>query len=157
MATRSTIAMVRSDGAVVQVYCHWDGYLENNGDLLIKYYNTAEKVAALLAHGNISSLGVQIGQKHQFSPYESVKEPVASYEEADKNGWTTFYGRDRGESGCEARVYVDVAEYEKTGDDGMFEEFNYLFIDGEWYYKSYDGMVRDVRTQLAQARLLEAA
>ena len=151
MATRSTIAMVRSDGAVVKVYCHWDGYLEHNGDILIKYYNTAEKVAALLAHGDISSLGEQVGVQHPFSQFEGN----ISGEEYDTlyGTMTTYYGRDRGETGTEARVYADVARYEAS----EMEEFNYLFIEGEWYYKSYDGMVRDVKTQLAQARLTEAA
>lgn len=152
MATRSTIAMVRNDGAVVKVYCHWDGYLEHNGDILIKYYNTAEKVAALLALGDISSLGQEVGTQHPFSQFEAE----ISGEEYDTlyGTMTTYYGRDRGETGVAARVYRDVETYER---EAQFEEFNYLFIEGEWYYKSYDGMVRDVKTQLAQLRLKEAA
>ena len=150
MATRSTIAMVRGDGCVVKVYCHWDGYLENNGDILIKYYNTPEKVAALLALGNISSLGEQVGVEHPFSPHESN----ISYDDYENlyGTMTTYYGRDRGETGTQARVYRDVETYER---EAQFEEFNYLFIEGEWYYKSYDGMVRDVKTQLAQISLKE--
>ena len=31
MATRSTIAMEQPDGRVMQIYCHWDGYLGHNG------------------------------------------------------------------------------------------------------------------------------
>lgn len=151
MATRSTIAIAREDGTVAKVYCHWDGYLENNGDLLVKYYDTADKVEALIAGGDISSLGPEVGVEHPFS-YINVM-TAEEYEEKYGN-MTTYYGRDRGESDTRARVYVDIESYEQTA---QFEEFNYLFIEGEWYYKSYDGLVRDVRTQLIQARLKEAA
>lgn len=153
MATRSTIAIQRQDGTVAQVYCHWDGYLENNGDLLIKYYNTAEKINALLAHGDISSLGEEIGVQHPFSHREANMSP-GEYEDIFGN-MTLYYGRDRGESDTNAREFVDVESYEKTGDSGMFEEFNYLFIGNRWYYKSYDGLVRDVERQLVLIRLKE--
>lgn len=155
MATRGTIAMVRNDGCVVQVYSHWDNYLENNGRLLVQYYNTPEKVAALLAHGDISSLGEQVGVQHPFSQFEGK---ISGEEYETLYGtMTTYYGRDRGESGTEARVFKDVAEYEAKGDSGMFEEFNYLFIDGRWYYKSYDGLVRDVERTIVLNALKEAA
>lgn len=148
MATRSTIAVQREDGTVAQVYCHWDGYLDNNGQLLVKHYTDPAKVEALLAEGDISSLGAEIGQRHQFSQFEAAEPGIPTYEEAEKLDWCNFYGRDRGESGTAARVFKDVEAYEKAGDDGMFEEFNYLFIGNRWYYKSYDGLVRDVEKQL---------
>lgn len=151
MATRSTIAIQREDGTVAQVYCHWDGYLENNGDILVKFYNTPKSVEELLEHGDISSLGVRVGLRHPFSFAEagiSMDEYNAQY-----GNMTLYYGRDRGEEGTQARVFKDVAEYER---DGTFEEFNYLFIGGRWYYKSYDGLVRDVEKQLVVARLKEA-
>ena len=144
MATRSTIAVYRDDGSVAKVYCHWDGYLEYNGAHLVKFYNTAEKVEALLAHGDISSLGAEIGVKHPFSAAYNIPGACDEWEQLYGN-MTTYYGRDRGEENTQARVYADVAEYEVS----RFEEFNYLFIDGRWYYKSYDGMVRDVENQLA--------
>ena len=151
MATRSTIAIAREDGTVAKVYCHWDGYLENNGDILVKFYDTADKVEALIAGGDISSLGTEVGVQHPFS-YIGV---MTSAEYEEKYGeMTTYYGRDRGETGTEPRVFVNIESYEQTS---QMEEFNYLFIEGEWYYKSYDGLVRDVKTQLIQTRLQEAA
>ena len=146
MATRSTIAIQREDGTVAQVYAHWDGYLEGNGALLVNHYNTVEKVEELLAHGDISSLGTSVGERHQFSPF-AAHDPAEgfSHEEAEKNNWTTFYGRDRGEKDTQARVFKDVEDYETNYQP---EEFNYFFIEGRWYYKSYDGRVRDVEKQL---------
>lgn len=159
MATRSTIAIAREDGTVAQVYCHWDGYLENNGRLLELHYDTPEKIEALLAGGDISSLGEVVGEKHPFDTYDKSKltaEDLALAERAEAEGWTLYYGRDRGEKDCNARVFANIESYEKTGDSGMFEEFNYLWIDGAWYYKSYDSKVRDVKSNLTVA-LLKAA
>ena len=39
MGTRSTIALEFADKSVEQVYCHWDGYLEHNGMILLEYYS----------------------------------------------------------------------------------------------------------------------
>ena len=56
MGTRSTIALEFADGTVEQVYCHWDGYLENNGAILAQNYMDPFKVKELLALGGFSSL-----------------------------------------------------------------------------------------------------
>ena len=156
MATRSTIALLREDGTVAKVYCHWDGYLEHNGQILVEHYNTADKVEALIAGGAISSLGRVVGEKHPFDTYDKSKlsaEDAALAERAEAEGWTLYYGRDRGETGVEAKVYASVAEYEAKA---QFEEYNYLFMHGEWYYVSYDEVVRSVKDGLA-ALGMEAA
>ena len=57
MGTRSTIALEFADGSVSQVYCHWDGYLSNNGAILREYYTDPFKVRDLLDGGDMSSLG----------------------------------------------------------------------------------------------------
>ncbi len=56
MGTRSTIALEFADGTVSQVYCHWDGYLENNGKILQTHYTDPFKVRALVDLGGFSSL-----------------------------------------------------------------------------------------------------
>jgi len=148
MATRSTIAILRDNGNVAKVYCHWDGYLENNGQLLVKHYDTEEKIEALLAHGDISSLGTCVGENHPFDTYNTAMlspADLALAERAQAEGWTLYYGRDRGETGTEAKVYKDLAAYEANA---QFEEFNYCFIYGTWYYTSYDGVVRSVEAGL---------
>ena len=59
MATRSTI-WLKSKNSYKGVYCHWDGYLSNNGKILLENYNTLEKVKELISLGFISSLGTTI-------------------------------------------------------------------------------------------------
>lgn len=56
MATRSNIGIEYPDGTIHFVYCHWDGDLSSNGEILYNNYTTAEQVEALVALGSISSL-----------------------------------------------------------------------------------------------------
>jgi len=61
MATRSIIAFENPDtGKIQSVYCHWDGYISNNGVLLQEHFNCPDKVKELFSHGDISSLGDSI-------------------------------------------------------------------------------------------------
>ena len=57
MSTRSLIALKQKDGSIKSIYCHWDGYLEYNGMILLNYYNDYDKVNKLIDLGNISQLG----------------------------------------------------------------------------------------------------
>jgi hypothetical protein len=56
MATRSRIAIENQDGTVKSIYCHWDGYLSNNGKILFDHFDR-EKLEKLIELGDISSLG----------------------------------------------------------------------------------------------------
>jgi hypothetical protein len=56
MGTRSTIALEFADGTVQAVYCHWDGYLSNYGQILLKHYSDPFKVRDLIDLGGFSSL-----------------------------------------------------------------------------------------------------
>jgi hypothetical protein len=83
MGTRSTIALEFADGSVSQVYCHWDGYLSNNGEILQNYYMDPFRVKELLELGDFSSL----------------RETVAETREGRYN------------DGSDARRYMNVDEY----------------------------------------------
>lgn len=56
MGTRSTIAIEFADGSISQVYCHFDGYLEHNGKILVEHYIDPFKVRALVDLGGFGSL-----------------------------------------------------------------------------------------------------
>ena len=61
MATRSLIAF--DNGFIISsIYCHWDGYLENNGKILLESYTDIEKVEDLMDLGDISSLGSELSR-----------------------------------------------------------------------------------------------
>jgi hypothetical protein len=81
MGTRSTISIENEDGTCTGVYCHWDGYLSHHGPILLGAYDTAEKVRALIAPGDMSVLDWSPGEEHDFNnPPE---------------GQCNYYGRDR--------------------------------------------------------------
>ena len=135
MATRSTIALEYADGTVDQVYCHWDGYLDNNGKILFNDYKDPFKVQRLMDLGDISSLGPNIGDKHDFDcPHKYGTPEYTAWQDA-KREVTTFYGRDRGETGTKARRFKDYADYRKRAQG---EEYNYILRkDGNWYVEFY--------------------
>lgn len=56
MATRCAIGRKLEDGTIEAIYCHFDGYPEHTGKLLVERYNTEEKVEGLLKLGDISVL-----------------------------------------------------------------------------------------------------
>lgn len=144
MGTRSTIALEFADGTVQQVYCHWDGYLENNGAILAEHYSDPYKLRDLIDMGDMSSLGKVIGKKHPFGPAynetDALKKAKVQKEvdEARDAGYTTFYKRDRGEDGCEARTYKNADEY---FDCSQQEEYDYILrnVNGTatWFVRCY--------------------
>lgn len=58
MSTRSLIVCDNH-----AVYCHFDGHPEGAGMVLCNYYTDSDKVEALIAHGDMSVLGIEIGSK----------------------------------------------------------------------------------------------
>ena len=56
MATRSLIGIKLKDNIVKTIYCHWDGYPEHNGKLLIDNYSTPTEIFNLMELGDLSSL-----------------------------------------------------------------------------------------------------
>lgn len=132
MATRSTIAVELEDGRVKQVYCHWDGYLDHNGKILLEHYPDFIRAEELVSLGDISSLGEVVGEKHDFD---------ARYDSSDaREQWTKYYGRDRGEEGTGCKLFYDFEHYKN---DHQYEEFEYILRkDGRWYVSSYDSPYR---------------
>lgn len=120
MGTRSRIGVMHGDKCK-SVYCHWDGYLSHNGKILLEHYDSA-KANHLVALGDISSLdrNVEIpeGQLHSFD------RPL--------DGVTSFYGRDRGETGYEFSVDLTFKDFMKRVNDSD-AEFYYIMKDGVWY------------------------
>jgi hypothetical protein len=110
MATRSTIAVVHKDGTVSQVYCHFDGDLSHNGELLIENYNTLDLAEELVSGGPMSTLG------------DSITSVV-------------YYGRDCGDNRCYPSKSWNVDIYKLPG---FWQDYNYLFIDGQWMYRRYE-------------------
>ena len=136
MGTRSRIAVMHGE-VYKSVYCHWDGYLEHNGKILQEYYDSS-KANNLVALGDVSSLGPKIGDAHPFSKFEIDNESpdfaklMATHEQAQAEGWTTFYGRDRGVEDTEFKSDLTFADF-LARVDGCCAEYYYVMRDGVWY------------------------
>jgi hypothetical protein len=165
MGTRSMIAIQNPYSKDVRaVYCHWDGYLEHNGSILQKHYSQSPKVNNLIALGGLSSLRAEIGEKHLFSSMEiNDKDERAAYEETVKD-MCTFYGRDRGETGQEFKVFPTLA---KAADyfEGSWCEYLYVYKykksddyqSGEWHYKKIGGRWKKLAPALAKLKAEDCA
>ena len=129
MSTNSRIGIMHGD-KVKSVYCHWDGYLEHNGQILQDHYNST-KTNFLVALGDMSSLKSEIGEKHAFSQFDLPAEEVEAYKELTRD-WCTFYGRDRGEAGTEWKVANTFEEFLEQA-DLCGAEYYYIMKDGVWY------------------------
>lgn len=118
MGTRSRIGVMHGDKCK-SVYCHWDGYLEHNGAILQKHYNSA-KANQLVALGDLSVLAPELipTQEHSF--------------EQPQKGVTVFYGRDRGEKNTDFRVADSFDEFLRQCEN-CTAEYYYLNKDGVWY------------------------
>lgn len=117
MSTRSTIGLLRADGTVRHIYCHYDGYPAGVGKTLQEHYTTPEAVNALLDLGNLSELGPVLGEKQ-----DDFDNPVHDY--------CLAYGRDRGEDEQEATTSINEAEF---ASDAKGTDYRYLFRDGVWF------------------------
>ena len=122
MGTRSTIALEYADGSVGQIYCHWDGYLEHNGQILYESYQDPFKVRELLDSGDMSSLDSSVQG-------------------------STFY-KDRGED-VPQHMYVDFQHYLVNH---QYEEYEYILRrDGNWYVKCHEAPYVLLGDALAEA------
>lgn len=127
MGTRSSISLQKNENEIISIYCHWDGYPEWNGALLLKHYNSPEKIEELLELGDLSALRPKVapadGSEHCFEKPDSDV--------------CIAYCRDRGESRerTKARKHSDYAAVINCYDDC---DYHYLYKDSKWWYSVWD-------------------
>jgi hypothetical protein len=125
MGTRSRVAVMHGD-VCKSVYCHFDGYLEYTGQILLKHYDSTK--ANLLV-----SLGDNSGVK------ETVEE-------------MNFY-KDRGEEDVSWQVAHSFEEFLEQV-DGCCGEYYYVMRDGVWYagcMYATEGLTEGALTRLDEA------
>lgn len=130
MSTRSKIGIVRCDGSVDHIYCHWDGYPEHNGCLLFNQYNNINKINELIKNGDMSLLNEHIfpdpTRPHGFEFNEERQDDVC-----------LFYNRDREEDWkhtcprTSKNIYQFIDECKRSDCD-----YAYLFDErqNEWIF-----------------------
>ncbi len=83
MATRSLIGINLDNGITKIIYCHWDGYPEHNGELLVNHYTSPAAITALMELGDLSSLDVTPSSCIAY--HRDRKEPWGMVEPRDVN------------------------------------------------------------------------
>ena len=134
MSTRSFIGYQTKTGKLKVVYCHSDGYPSWNGKMLLKNYNSLDKIKAIVELGDLSWLGASIEV-----PVDCITGDLSFIHKDDINKphnqqrkyydtHSYFYGRDRGEKGSKARTFDDI---NKAAEYHSWCEYAYIFIDGK--------------------------
>jgi hypothetical protein len=88
------------------VYCHYDGYLEHTGQVLLKHYDSV-KANQLVALGDNSGVQPTLDEMN-------------------------FYGRDRDEQNVEYQVAHSFEEFLEQV-ELCCAEYYYVMRDGQWY------------------------
>lgn len=121
MGTRCYIAEEKENEIYRSIYCQLDGYPDEVGKLLVKYYDTPEKLHELLALGDVYCL------KEKLNPDPSALHCFGNYQK----DVTIAFGRDMDEDGFDAK---DRTLDEMLDSDEM-PEFVYIFTaEQEWEF-----------------------
>jgi len=114
MSTRSRIGLELSDGSILSVYHHWNGYPEWLGRILNTHYNAKSLAEELIDGGDMSLCWTD--ERWDDSGVKGVYGPQ--------------YYSQRGDD-SPPRLDKDMDEFFADG-----EEYSYIFRNGNWY--AYD-------------------
>ena len=124
MATRSLIG-IKLDNIVKTIYCHWDGYPEHVGELLVNYYNTPTAITTLMELGDLSSL-------------DATSDECTAYHRDRNEPWGMVEPRD-----------VNASEMTSVG---IEYGVDYVYIynnEFEWECFDYEGNPVEILSELA--------
>lgn len=110
MPIRSLIGILNENNKINAIYCHYDGYIDNIGDKLIKNYNNIDKVKELINKGNIQSLENDINKIKAYDNNE-IKE-YSSEDEYKKENYEYLY------------LFKNDKWYYKRNNEKSFNELN---------------------------------
>lgn len=129
MGTRSLIAY--QDPTTQEyhsVYCHWDGYVAFNGQILEKAYNSLELVKSLISKGDISTM------------YNQRENDGVLYAPLHYQVWRNEDWED-----VKPNVSSDLKSLFKLADD-RGADYLYVFTDGKWMYSGNLGDVTSLQS-----------
>ncbi len=131
MSTRARIGVIRQQGTTESVYVHSDGYPDapcGVGATLLQHWTNPEDVDALLALGDLSILGDEIGEDQGPGWFDDRFRQWAEIDRDDPRlKWCLAYRRDRGERDVDAIVHPsdDWPDFD--------QDYEYaLGLDGVW-------------------------
>jgi len=124
MATNSRIGKMLPDGTIKQIYCHWDGYVENGvGETLVEHYDNEQDIDALLALGDLSILAPYLYPQGEHS-FDKPEAHVC-----------VSYSRDRKENSEDTCAKVVSMEEWMAPFYSVGADYFYLYNAGNWLVK----------------------
>lgn len=111
MSTHARIGVVNTDGSVTSIYCHFDGYINHTGKMLLSRYNDEAAARQLIALGNLR--GIRRTGRPETGHYVTIT-PEGETEDVVTS--------------------KTVTEFDK-----LREDYAYLFRDGKWFVASRKG------------------
>ena len=122
MSTHSTISKQIGKDRFLTIYCHWDGYLEWNGVLLQKEYNSVQRVTELLKGGDLSCLHKNISpENNEPHTFDKPQPDTCVYYARDRDGMSSSV-----DYSAKVYTFAELIRHE--------EEFNYIFTPDGWKY-----------------------
>ena len=120
MGTRSAIGYKTPEGKIRAKYSHYDGYPSYTGAMLEEHYQEARKIAQMVELGDQSFIAPNVFPTNDTHSFDTPQEDVI-----------VFYGRDRGETGVDAKEFDTVQEFVEYY-TGAGCEYFYLHTTGGW-------------------------
>jgi hypothetical protein len=96
------------------VYCHYDGYLDYTGRILLEHYDST-KANMLVARGDNSGVKETLEEMNFYEPTEPQGEDVEEF--VNSTPWSVAHTFEE---------FLDQVE-------GCCGEYYYVMRDGEWY------------------------
>jgi hypothetical protein len=131
MGTRSRIGYELSDHSVVSVYCHWDGYPDHNGRILVDHYQNRDDVMELIDGGSMSSLRTThlwVTAAVRDENDKIVENPDGSWVMSPTRDEQPLYHTERGEE-----LDIMHSSFDKFVSNNCGEEYAYLYdLNGNW-------------------------
>jgi hypothetical protein len=133
MGTRSRIGYELPDHSVVSSYCHWDGYPEHNGRILVQQYLNRDDVQELIDGGSMSSLRTrgtwESGPSLRDEQGEYICDSEGNIMSQNDRDPQPLYHSERGDGEEPTLTSFDEFVSGKLGG----EEYAYLFdLNGNW-------------------------
>jgi len=113
MGTRSRVGVMHGN-VCKSVYCHYDGYLDYTGRILLEHYDST-KANQLVARGDNSGVKETLEEMNFYEPTEPTGEDVQ--ECVNSTPWSV------------AHTFEEFLEQV----EGCCGEYYYVMRDGEWY------------------------
>jgi hypothetical protein len=113
MGTRSRVAVMHGD-VCKSVYCHYDGYLDYAGRILLAHYDST-KANQLVARGDNSGVKETLEEMNFYEDREAKGEEVNEF--LASTPWTIAHSFEE---------FLEQVE-------GCGGEYYYVMRDGEWY------------------------